>query len=485
MSKKSAFHRYRRDAIYRVSIDVIYRVSKGMISFIFTYLNFMYVCRMKNGWLFRILCAVRLKLLISCLLVMTAGWCQAQVCGCTDSLATNYNASATVNDGSCEYETVIIEATEIGVLDSLIEGTSTLFYWNGGYWTFNDHYDNCLYQIDTANAAITETLCINDISSHDMEEISQDSLYLYLGDMGNNRGNRHDLHILRISKESILNQTFVIDTIAFSYEDQTDFTAQPQATDFDCEAFVVTDDSIYLFTKQWVSTQTTTYSLPKIPGTHIAQRCETYNVNGLITGATYIPEYQLIVLCGYTYGRKVKVASLRPFIVLLYDYQDNRFFSGNKRRLNFKSTIKSQVEAIATYNGLDYYVTNERFKTTVMGIPFDLPAKLQRVDLREYLLPYLNQFGVSDNQTVIRDFKLIDDIRIYPNPVSNSIHIDYPQDFLGAEYEILNLNGQKVAEGVLKENTISLYNNNMPAGEYILRIKKDGTVKTLSFIKKE
>ena len=419
------------------------------------------------------------------LLIASAPLCQAQVCGCTDSLATNYNPSATVNDGSCEYAPAIIETSEIGTLDSLLDGTSTLFFWNNGYWTFNDHYDNCLYLIDSSNANILNTLCINGLISEDMEEISQDSFYLYFGDMGNNRGNRHDLRILRISKESILNQTFIIDTIAFSYEDQTDFTAQPQATDFDCEAFVVTDDSIYLFTKQWISTQTTIYSLPKTPGTHIAQRRGTHNVNGLITGATYMPEYQLIALCGYSYSRKVKVSSLRPFIVLLYDYKDHRFFSGNKRRLNFKSTVKSQVEALATQNGLDYYITNERFKTTVMGIPFDLPAKLQRVDLRDYLLPYLSHFGISDNQTVIQDFKPIDDIRIYPNPVSYIIYIDYPQDFLGATYEIHNLNGQKVAEGVLREKTISLNNNNMPSGEYILRIRKDGAVKTLSFIKKE
>lgn len=419
------------------------------------------------------------------LLIASAPLCLAQVCGCTDSLAINYNADATINDGSCEYESVTIETTTIGMLDSLLDGTSTLFFWNNGFWTFNDHNDNCLYLIDSTNATITNTLCINGLISKDMEEISQDSLYLYFGDVGNNRGNRHDLRILRISKESILNQIFAIDTIAFTYEDQTDFTSQPQATDFDCEAFVVTEDSIYLFTKQWVSTQSTIYSLPKTPGTHIAQRRETYNVNGLITGAAYIPEYQLIVLCGYSYSRKVKVSSLRPFIVLLYDYRENRFFSGNKRRLNFKSTVKSQVEAIATHNGLDYFITNERFKTTVMGIPFDLPAKFQRVDLHDYLLPYLSHFGISDNQTVIQDFKPIDDIRIYPNPVSYIIYIDYPQDFLGATYEIHNLNGQKVAEGVLREKTISLNNNNMPSGEYILRIRKDGAVKTLSFIKKE
>jgi len=419
------------------------------------------------------------------LLIVTTPLCHAQVCGCTDSLAINYNAEATVNDGSCEYASTIIETSEIGTLDSLLDGSSTLFFWNNGYWTFNDHNDNCLYQIDSINATITETLCINSISSHDMEEISQDSLYLYFGDMGNNRGNRHDLHILRISKESILNQTFAIDTIAFSYEDQTDFTAQPQATDFDCEAFVVTDDSIYLFTKQWVSTQTTIYSLPKTPGTHIAQRRETYNVNGLITGATYIPEYQLIVLCGYSYSRSVRVSSLRPFIVLLYDYKDHRFFSGNKRRLNFKSTVKSQVEAIATHNGLDYYITNEHFETTVMGIHFNLPAKLQRVDLRNYLFPYLSQFGVSDHQTDLQDFKPLHEIRIYPNPASNVIYIDCPKKLSGMQYEIFNLNGQKVAEGALRERFISLDDRSMPAGEYVLVIRKNKIIKTFPFIKQE
>lgn len=314
----------------------------------------------------------------------------AQVCGCADPLAKNYNPDATVNDGGCVYAPTILHTTTLGSLDSLIEGSSSLIYWNNGYWTFNDHHDNCLYLIDSANANIMNTLCINELISKDLEEISQDSLYLYFGDMGNNRGSRHDLYILRISKESILNQTFAIDTIAFSYEDQTDFTAHPQATDYDCEAFIVTDDSIYLFTKQWVSAQTTLYSLPKTPGMHIARRHETYNVKGLITGATYLPEYQLVVLCGYDYNKKNLLSALHPFLILLYDFKDGCFFSGNKRRLDFKSNVKSQIEAIATHNGLDYYLTCEHFSTTRMGIRFDFPAQLWQVDLRKYLLPYLD-----------------------------------------------------------------------------------------------
>ena len=324
------------------------------------------------------------------LLIATTQLGMAQVCGCTDPMASNYNAKATINNGGCVYASTLVNARNLGTLDSFLEGSSTMIYWTNGYWTLNDHKDNCLYLLDSTNAATIDTLRIKKIKNYDIEEISQDSLYLYFGDIGNNNGQRRNLHILRINKKALLNKPYKVDTIRFSYEDQTSFKSQLQATDFDCEAFIVTKDSIYLFTKQWVSAQTTVYSIPKTPGTHIAHRRETFNVKGLITGATYIPEYQIVVLCGYNYDKKNIMSALRPFLYLLYDYKEGRFFSGNKRRLNFKSNVRAQVEAIATSNGLDYYITNEHFKTTFMGINIDIPARLQRIDLRKYLLPYIN-----------------------------------------------------------------------------------------------
>ena len=325
------------------------------------------------------------------LIMATAQVCQAQVCGCTDPMATNYNPEATVNDGGCKYALARIKNTVLGTLDSLIQGTSSLFYWNQNYWTYNDHKDNCLYRIDSTNAATAENLCLKKIRNRDTEEIAQDAQYLYFGDMGNNSGKRKDLQILRIRKDAIQNIAYKIDTIRFSYEDQTDFTARLNATDFDCEAFVITKDSIYLFTKQWVSRKTTIYSLSKMPGTHVAHRRGTYNVKGLITGATYLPEYQLIVLCGYDYDKKNLLSALHPFVVLLYDFKDGDLLSGNKRRLEFNSGEKAQIEGIATSNGLDYYLTCEHFTTTQMGITFDFPAQLYRLDLRKYLLPYLKR----------------------------------------------------------------------------------------------
>lgn len=422
-------------------------------------------------------------LLVLALLVATAQICTAQVCGCTDSLAVNYDPGATVNDGGCVYATTIITADGIGVLDPLMQGSSSLLFWDNGFWTFNDHNDSCLYHIDSTSANILETFCINGLRNDDVEEISQDSLYLYFGDVGNNSGSRQDLQILRISKESILNQMIVIDTIRFFYEDQTDFTANPQATDFDCEAFIVTDDSIYVFTKEWVSTQTTIYSIPKTPGTHIAHRRESYDVHGLITGASYMPEYQLIVLCGYDYDPVNLLSSLHPYIILLYDFQEDRFFSGNKRRLDFDFSTRAQVEAIATRNALDYFITNEQTSLSVMDYVIDIPPALQRLDLRDYLLPYLSQFGIPDNPDIVPNLSK-ENFRIYPNPVSDRINIVFPQDLVGAVYEIYNLRGQKVAGGMLDDKTISLVNRNMPAGQYVLSVWKNGSLKKISFIKK-
>ena len=108
-----------------------------------------------------------------------------------------------------------------------------------------------------------------------------------------------------------------------------------------------------------------------------------------------MPDYHLIALCGYDYDKDHILSSLHPFIVLLYDFQDGFFFSGNKRRLDFGSGVKAQIEGIATSNGLDFYLTCEHFHASYMGFTFDSPAQLWRVDLRKYLMLYIN--GKSDN----------------------------------------------------------------------------------------
>jgi hypothetical protein len=288
-----------------------------------------------------------------------------------------------------------------------------------------------------------------------MEEIAQDSLYIYLGDFGNNaNGNRQNLVIYRLAKDSLLVHHLVVDTIAFSYADQTDFTPQGGFnTDFDCEAFIVTDDSIFLFTKQWISHQCTIYSMPKVPGTYAAQRRATYNVQGLTTGATYVKEKNLVVLVGYS-------TLLQPWFLLLYDYQGSDFFFGNKRKLS-TSLGASQTEGISSTDGMKFYVSNE--KRTISTIVF--PQQMHIFDLSTYTSNYLT--------TGINAFNSIHIRSVFPNPVTDEFYLPTQSE---AHYIICDITGREVDSftGTSSETRVSAAA--LPAGMYIIRNIDNGEV---------
>lgn len=304
---------------------------------------------------------------------------QSQILGCTDPFSKNYNPLATINDGSCKYKSAKIKPTYSVVLDNLLKETSGLMQSENLLWTINDDSDTTLYGMDSTGT-IKNKIQLKNVFNKDWEEITQDDNYIYIGDFGNNvSGNRNDLHILRIEKNSLVSNIQKIDTISFSYSDQTDFSlAKPNKTNFDCEAFIVTTDSIYIFTKQWKQKKTSLYALPKTTGNHIAKLKESFNTKGLITGVTYLPHKNLIVLCGYN-------KSLAPFLYLLYDYKNFNFFSGNKRKIKLKLPFH-QIEGITTDDGLQYYLSNENFKTQ----PFlNITQKLHQFNLSDYLSHYL------------------------------------------------------------------------------------------------
>jgi hypothetical protein len=305
----------------------------------------------------------------------------AQISGCTDPLSNNYNAKATANDGSCQYNSTRIKPTSSIKLSEALKETSGLVYHDSLLWTVNDDKDTTLYGIDKTGQ-IQKEVKLHTVINSDWEEISQDSSYFYIGDFGNNYyGNREDLHILRVEKESLFLDSPKIDTISFSFSNQLEYAkAQPNTTNFDCEAFIVTRDSIYLFSKQWEKEETSVYVLPKTPGNYIAELKTTYNVKGLITGATYLEDKKILVLSGYSHY-------LSPFVYLLYDYKDNDFFSGNKRKLNLELGFH-QIEGIATQDGLHYYLTNEQF----IKKPFlNIPQKINEIDLSLFLKSYINE----------------------------------------------------------------------------------------------
>ncbi len=319
------------------------------------------------------------KVIFFFLLIFTSAY--SQVSGCTDPLSKNYNPKATQNNGSCLYKNTKIKPEYSIKLNDSVKETSGLITFNNLLWTHNDDHDKTIYGLDSIGK-IRRKIILEHAVNNDWEEISQDSTHIYIGDFGNNTsGNRTDLNILKINKTSFLNENPIIETISFKYSDQTDFSAKkPNTTNFDCEAFIVSKDSIYLFTKQWKSSKTSIYALPNRVGNHIAQFKSTINTKGLVTGAVFLENKKAIVLCGYSKTGK-------PFLYLLYDFKNGAFLSGNKRRINLKLPFH-QIEGITTKDGLQYFITNE---SLVRKPILNNPQQIHYFDLSSLLGSYLHK----------------------------------------------------------------------------------------------
>src|SRR5690349_7001177 len=161
----------------------------------------------------------------------------AQVNGCPDPAANNYNSAATLNDGSCAYNDVPIKPVLKTNLNTKLNESSGLIWWNNQVWTHNDSGgEPAIYAIDTATGNIIKKVTIANATNVDWEDIAQDSTYIYIGDFGNNaNGNRQDLKIYRVKKADVKSKTSVKAAIInYTYNDQTSFTpAGSNNTNFD------------------------------------------------------------------------------------------------------------------------------------------------------------------------------------------------------------------------------------------------------------
>ena len=386
--------------------------------------------------------------------VFPASRLTGQIKGCTDPVAINYNSSATINDGSCIYNPGTAEPLASYLLSETISETSGLIVWNDQLWTHNDNTDTNIYSLDTLDGKITQIYSLVGIKNRDWEEISQDEEYIFLGDFGNNAGNRRDLKIYRIAKNSLASRSAVIDSIEFSYSDQVNFSPGSNNTDFDCEAFVVAEDSIYLFTKQWISNRTSVYALPKIPGIYIAHLKLSFDVNGLVTGAAYLESKKIIVLSGYS-------ISLDPFLYLLYDFSNHDFFSGNKRKISVLLPFH-QTEGITSEDGIKYYITNENFSPN----PFiSIHQKLHIFDLSPFLGNYLKiRAPLPDSRN---------NFIISPVPAHDFIRIRSYVDILPADYTLINLSGQIVLKGRIDSEFSTISISCLAPALYILKIGEE------------
>ena len=299
-------------------------------------------------------------IVLSIIFLVMARIGSAQVAGCTDPRALNFNPSASTNDGSCDYSVTVVNPPFVFELPQQVKETSGLLFFNGKLWTFNDSGGSAvLYAIDTTNGAVVQQITVSNVTNDDWEDITMDNQYIYIGDFGNNDGTRDNLVIYKILKSSIPingNSSVQATSIRFTYEDQKSFV-KSKNHNFDCEAVIAAGDSLFLFTKNRLDQHCHIYSLPKIPGNYQAKRKDRFNTNGLVTGADYNSETNQIILTGYTQQTYV------PFLWFLFDFQGNDFFKGNKRRIELANLFTTQIEGVSYYAPFKAFITAEKSPT--------------------------------------------------------------------------------------------------------------------------
>lgn len=250
-----------------------------------------------------------------------------------------------------------VDARIMGALPTEVQETSGLVFYGDKLITHNDSGNEpLLFEIDTTTRQLIRTINILNAVNTDWEDIAQDNTYFYIGDFGNNNGNRQDLGVYRINKSDYDSEGQVTaDRISFSYEDQTDFSVG-QNSDWDAEALIVYGDSLVIFTKQWQSRATVAYSIPRVPGSYVARRMGEYDVNGLVTGATYNTEGEEIFLCGYS-------QALQPFVLRLSEFPAASLFDGIVEKTSLDVGF-AQVEGITHVSIGTYLFSSERFVNT-------------------------------------------------------------------------------------------------------------------------
>ncbi len=313
------------------------------------------------------------------------------------------------------YTQTYIDPEVVCILDGTIDETSGLVNLDEELWTHNDSGgSDHLYQIDTDNGEVIRDVKITDADNEDWEDLAFDEDHVYIGDFGNNEGDRTDLIVYRIDRDDLETSDEVdADEIEFIYSDQTSWVPNHNNHDFDCEALICYEEKLYLFSKNWVDNQTRVYELSTEPGEHVAQYLATFDVNCMITGAEILPASNSLVLTGYNLNGTT-------YTWLFNDFQGVDFFGGESTQ--FLWPMLTQIEGISYDEGYTAYVSSEEFAGVI-------DPKLYRVDFTEY---------ISSNNLLSSE-----EIIIYGYQGNIYINSDNNNELSG-EFSVYNLSGQIV-----------------------------------------
>ena len=195
-------------------------------------------------------------------------------------------------------------------------------------WVITDKPKAKVFKLN-AGGKLLQTINVSNVEATDIEAVSSDAGFVYLGDIGDNIGDRADRKIIKIPLSNIpvgAEVQVTGETIEFNFPNDVG-TQDKKQNNFDCESLLSFKDSLYVFTKDREDKETKLYVIPKTAGKYTARYINTFNSDGLITDAAMNKQNNELALIGYHKGHTY------PFIYLFSNFQGNNFFSGENQKI--------------------------------------------------------------------------------------------------------------------------------------------------------
>ncbi len=258
-----------------------------------------------------------------------------------------HSASAQENTANIQ-----IKATPLAALPRTLNETSGAISYLDRLWTHNDSGGEPeISAINPFNGNETARIRITNATNTDWEDITQDSMSIYISDTGNNLGNRKEFQVYKINKADIdVNGGFQLlksKVITFCYPNQPNLLI-PYSHNFDCEAIASINGKLFLFTKNWASRSSHIYTIDQEKNVAILE--DSIQSNGLITGADYCEDTDRLVLCGYN----INLLVFKPFIIDIAN-----FTKPTRTQHLYELPLKEhQVEGVCIHNN-QIFITNE------------------------------------------------------------------------------------------------------------------------------
>ncbi len=246
-----------------------------------------------------------------------------------------------------------IKKFEVAVFSDTLSENSGLTFFKENLLTINDSGNSSeVFTINKKNGTIINRIATN-LKNTDWEAITSDSIHIYIGDFGNNLGNRKDLKVFQIPSDSITNAK----EIPYYYPEQKEFLPKNLKNNFDAEAMIYLNGKIHIFTKEWASKATSHYTIdPQISEIQAAEKLETFPTDFVVTDASYFNKK--LYLVGYTKNTEV-------FLSVFNETKKGFFFETKPQKFYLGSALSvGQIEGIAV-NQTGIYISGEKFVTPV------------------------------------------------------------------------------------------------------------------------